>query len=127
MTSVLFTVPGRPIPKGRPRSGQGTTYTPKRTTEAEHTVAGYAMAARVNARVGVFNEPLGVRLVFVIPDRRSLADIDNLAKLILDACNNVLWTDDQLIVHLDIHRLIDPESEGSTRIEVWTQPDRVIG
>lgn len=40
MRTVEFTVPGQPVPKGRPRLGRGGhTYTPKNTKAAESRIA----------------------------------------------------------------------------------------
>jgi Holliday junction resolvase RusA-like endonuclease len=97
--AIEFTVPGNPVPKGRPRLGKGHTYTPRRTQEAENVVRSVAQLAEVIPLLG----PLVMHLDFFCPipkawaqgKRQSAmlgtlrpttgADCDNLGKLILDA------------------------------------------
>ena len=54
----------------------------------------------------------------IVKDKAPIAhtskpDIDNLAKFVLDACNNVLWKDDSIIVdlHLVKHYSDKPKTE----------------
>lgn len=118
-----FTAPGRPIPKGRPKTGRGHTYTPQRTRDAEEyigQVAAIAMLAHGHRQP--FDEPLGLRATFELPDRRGLPDTSNLVKLVEDAVNGIVWTDDRLVEEIAARRLIRPGTEGSTRLEVWTSP-----
>lgn len=122
MTLLVFTYPGRPKAKGRPRwdSARRRTFTPASTEAEEDRVAQYIQLAMSRAKIrGPLDEPLGVRLTFVMPDRRSLPDIDNLGKLALDSANHVLWRDDSLIEILELRRLVEP-GPGRTRVEVWT-------
>ena len=97
--AIEFTVPGNPIPKGRPRLGRGHTYTPKRTAEAENVVRSVAQLHEVIPIVG----PIMLCLDFFCPIPKAWAkakiqsamlgtirpttgaDADNLGKLILDA------------------------------------------
>lgn len=104
MTSWLeFTVPGNPKAKGRPRFS-GHAYTPKATLVAEEEiwwVAKEAMGTR---------KPVTASLVVGIDFRMATArrvDIDNLAKLVLDALNEVVWVDDAQIVTLVLTKSID--------------------
>lgn len=124
MTRVAFVIPGRPVAKGRPRYDSTTrrTYTPAATEEAEATLAGYVVIGMQRAGLRVpFDEPLGVRLTFVMPTRQRV-DLDNLGKLVLDSLNDVLWADDSLIEHLEMFRVVERNAPGRTRIEVWTNP-----
>lgn len=78
-----ITIPGDPIPKGRPRTGQGRTYTPTRTRDAEDRIRGFVEMSRWRRR-----EPhtgpvaLTVRLYCAT---RQRSDLDNLLKLVTDA------------------------------------------
>ena len=96
---IQFTVPGNPVPKGRPRLGKGRTYTPKRTLEAENVVRSVAQLHEVIPIVGA----CVVHLDFFLPIPKTWAkakqqsamlgtirpttgaDADNLGKLVLDA------------------------------------------
>lgn len=51
------------------------------------------------------DSPLSVAFVFVMPDRRR-CDIDNLAKLPMDALNGIVWKDDSQIVQLVVTKQV---------------------
>ncbi len=78
---LRFEVPGRPVPKGRPRMTRtGGVYTPKTTVDYEKLVAAawntkYGMLA-LNGRLRV--------TINIYTDRHAKQDVDNLAKSILD-------------------------------------------
>ncbi len=96
MTTIV--IPGRPQPKGRPRVAGGRAFTPSSTRDAEERVA---WALRRHFPVPLAGK-LVVSIVFSTADPR--ADLDNLAKLILDAGNSVAWIDDQHIWELHVKR-----------------------
>ena len=52
-----------------------------------------------------------LRLVFVLADKVSMKDCDNLAKGLLDAFEGILYENDRRVAHLDIYRL---EKSGTT-------------
>lgn len=132
MSGVSIYVPGEPVSKGRPRfvRSTGRTYTPAKTATAERSLAQWAFEAMAGRPL--FNEPLGlcVDLAFAWPKsvtrkrrndphgmwRASRPDVDNATKLVGDALNNVVWTDDALIV-LAVVRKFYSEAP-STRIVV---------
>lgn len=110
---IEFVVPGCPVPKGRPRLGRGHTYTPKRTAEAENVVRSVAQLAEVIPLVG----SIVMTLDFFLPIPKQWAkaktqsamlgtirpgrpDLDNLAKTVMDALNEIAFTDDSQIVEL---------------------------
>jgi Holliday junction resolvase RusA-like endonuclease len=78
---LRFHIPGRAVPKGRPRmTRSGGVYTPKTTVDYEKIVATawndkYGMLA-LNGRLRV--------TINVHTDRHAKQDVDNLAKSILD-------------------------------------------
>lgn len=92
-------LPGEPASKARPRLGKGgNVYTPRETTHAEELwkltlqqagVAGpndaSAYAVRLRFHSGVWTRK----------------DVDNMVKLVLDACNGVVWADDRQVVGID--------------------------
>jgi crossover junction endodeoxyribonuclease RusA len=76
-------VPGRPRPKGRPRAtAGGAIYTPPQTRAAEkfiHTVWREAGSPRLG------DGPWTAQMLFSLENRVWVPDLDNLAKLVLDA------------------------------------------
>lgn len=78
MTVTVLEIPGTPVPKGRPRSGRGNTFTPRRTVEYEQLVAWHARAQRIRLGAG----PVELHADFYT--RRGGGDLDNLLKSVLD-------------------------------------------
>lgn len=109
MTSLAFTVPGAPVPKARPRVFGSRTITDPRTVAYEALVRVHALKARQQARRAGIAWPLDadyeMTLTCVMPTRRR-ADVDNLAKAALDACNGVLYDDDSQVSRLEVERLL---------------------
>jgi crossover junction endodeoxyribonuclease RusA len=119
---LTLEVPGRPVPKGRPRhTKRGHTYTPAQTAQAESVIRTLARAQGWTPLTG----RLSVALVFRTDTRRG--DVDNLAKLVLDALNGVAWVDDRQIDDLDVSRSYSAQSMTRIRIaeiEEWPKRSR---
>jgi Holliday junction resolvase RusA-like endonuclease len=122
-TVISFAVPGEPKTKGRPRATlrrRGSrifadAYTPKETIEAEKLFAARCLEFAPDTPL---KGPIAIDLgfVFSVPDswpkwQREAAlrgefhhigskDVDNVAKLALDAMNGVFFVDDKQIVEL---------------------------
>ena len=96
MTGFIFTIPGQPVPKGRPRVlRNGITYTPKRTVEAEKAVA---VAARM-VRGAIPPDAEGLyclNATFYVQGQRK-ADLDNLVKLVMDGMAGVIYRNDKQV------------------------------
>lgn len=119
---VKFTVPGRPIAKGRPRMTKtGHTYTPQQTVEYENLVrleyqrqcGGFQFAKDI---------PLDVRIIAYYPIPKSVShkkyaqmtdgiirpmkkpDADNVCKSILDSLNAIAYHDDAQVVDCQIRK-----------------------
>lgn len=104
MTRLLLelTVEGEPRAKGRPRFANGHAFTPKGTRFAEENLA---WEAKIRHRTAT-NAPLQVHLDFFMSSKRRV-DTDNLAKLVLDSLNGVVWADDSQIRELRVRRDVD--------------------
>lgn len=123
MALLELTIPGDPVPKGRPRHGaNGNSYTPSRTRAAEKVVAQYvALSMRgqkpSDARVGVAVE------FFCATARRT--DGDNLLKLVTDAMNEIVYDDDAQIEEYfcRVHRGVGAQA-ARTELFVWELGDQ---
>jgi Holliday junction resolvase RusA-like endonuclease len=113
---VRFVVPGRPVPKARPRFGAGgRVFTPAATIAAERAVV--SAAWRAWPQEAAFSDrPCEVEAEFIYaapsswPKHKRLAalagnvpmvagaDVDNLVKTVLDGLNGGPITDDSRVV-----------------------------
>ena len=90
---TTFTVPGKPIPKGRPRLGRSGVYTPSRTKQHEDLIAWRARAAGVKPTTG----PVHLEIDFEIKGKVH-GDLDNLVKTVMDGLNGIAYADDRQVV-----------------------------
>ncbi len=112
-------VPGNPLPKARPRF-KGHAYTPTTTRWAEELILDAAIRLRAKSDLFCIEQPIRVDLHFFRSNRRRV-DLDNLAKLVLDALNGEVWADDSLIVDLRVTKAVD-RVRPRTVVRVWLEP-----
>lgn len=133
---MTFTIPGRPVPKARPRVVNGHAYTPQKTADYENTVRWCYKAAAGGA--APISTPCTVEMVFrfpipasarrkTMPDKiragdpyTSRPDADNLAKAILDALNGLAFADDALVVSITARKEYGEPGAEVTITEVAT-------
>ena len=130
--AVTFTIAGEPVPQPRPRvstrGGFARAYVP-----AQHPVHAYRQSLSAAARaagLGETGEPLNVVIdaVFVRPKshltkagvkptapRLPRPDVDNLAKAVLDALQDVIG-DDTLVARLVVEKSYGQEARTTVRI-----------
>lgn len=131
---VKFTIPGIPIPKARPRVVRGHAFTPKKTKEYE-TLVQDVYNLTVGKYLGDSAIVATIDLYFPIPESYSKSkkkriadgeikhtkrpDVDNCAKAILDALNEVAYKDDAQIVESRItkHYAVDGEVRAEVVLE----------
>jgi len=111
---IRFTIPGKPVAKGRPRVGKGYTYTPKKTVQgqdfARNAFLERAAPELPGGRPWEGPVQLYIRSFYPAPKSRpkwwkallplpktTYPDGDNLYKLIADALNSVAYADDRQI------------------------------
>lgn len=138
MKSVDFTIQGAPAGKKRPKfttvNGYTRTYTPADTMHNERLVRacyawdyhGFKFPPKI---------PLYVKLTCYYPIPKSTSkkkaaqmeageiipvvkpDLDNVAKLILDALNGLAWEDDNQIARLEISKVYGEDPHTDVHIE----------
>lgn len=121
---VSFSVPGLPVPKGRPRlttrGGIARAYTPEKTRSYESAIRAAAADAMDGRDVVDQAVAITVTAFLPMPKRlnkadRALAidglimptarpDADNYAKAALDACNAILFKDDAQVTDLIVRK-----------------------
>ena len=104
MNPITITLKGTPVPKGRPRFGNGRAYTPKRTKDYENALKALIKEQDIQG-------PIEVTLLAVFPRPQRLMpkkypdglikhtkrpDLDNIIKAVLDALNKTLKDDAQV-------------------------------
>lgn len=131
-----FSIDMEPVGKGRPRyTRAGHAYTPKKTRAAELTIATAARAFMKDRKP--FPGPVSVRLTAVFPVPKSWSkrkredagagliaptvkpDADNLAKLVLDALNGIVFQDDKQVVDISLTKRYDAAPALLIRVEEW--------
>jgi Holliday junction resolvase RusA-like endonuclease len=116
---IAFTVPGRPVPKKRPRLGvhgrRAYIYTPPETVAYEQTVGWMARVACREPLQG----PIEVRIIVSFSGRRSEPDLDNCIKSILDGCNRIAFSDDRQVVRIvaEAHQ-VETQDEERAEVEI---------
>ena len=108
---IRFEVPGEPRSKGRPRVTQRGTYTPKETLEAERKVRTYWHETGAPQ----FQYQLLVEIDFYNGNKRR-RDLDNMAKLVLDALNRHAYEDDNQVVELNLRKFYTDKERARTVI-----------
>lgn len=94
-----FTVPGRPIPKARPRvsqdrRGRNRTHTDTRTVEHEALVARYFLES---TRRRYVDPTWRYRLDLEFYGAHASADADNMIKCVQDGLESYAWKNDRQI------------------------------
>jgi len=128
---IAFTVHGEPVAKGRPRfvRATGRAFTPQKTVNYEERVE--EAAARAMGGREPFDGALRltVRATFLVPaswsqKRKSAAhwktskpDADNIAKIVKDALNKIVYRDDAQIAELTVQKQYGPLAGLTVTIE----------
>lgn len=124
-----FTVPGQPRPWQRVaivRTAKGVRGVKTRSARAQATtIAAHALQARQRLSMLGRQWPRDERYhvwidVWERDGRR--ADVDNLAKNVLDSCNRVLWDDDRQVDHLAVCRHPPDKANPRTVVRVERIP-----
>ena len=139
MIRLEFFVPGKPRGEARPRVTIHGTYIPRATREAKKAVADAFRAALAESdgknripdsvtycKVSIFAKyPIAkswdnkkkyeAAHGLIIPGK---PDVDNVAKLVLDALNGVAYRDDQCVYELLVTKSFDPAPGLHIRLEL---------
>lgn len=119
--TFYFTIPGVPIPKGRPRVMRGGwAFTPKRTEIAQNSIRLVATRARQATKSTILGPNYSGRLLCHLKffGARENADLDNLYKTVTDACEGVLYKNDCQIDDAAMVRLPAKKSDARTEVAI---------
>ena len=135
MMTCDFEIEGKPVGKGRPRFKRMKnfvqTYTPEKTSEYEKLVrirfqnaGGIITEKPVRVEIAAFfAPPKSVRKKqrqemlanLILPTKKP--DCDNIAKIVLDALNQIAYKDDSQVVELSVRKQYASEAKVSVHIE----------
>lgn len=134
---VVFHVPGRPVPKARPRvTKKGYAYTPRKTMAFEQSVVLAYRRSKAGGKQFPEGVPLLMELTFTFEPPKSWSkarreevisrgmcptcrpDLDNLMKGVADALNGVAYKDDGQIAGAVIRKQYG--RKDSTRVIIET-------
>lgn len=130
-----FVVEGKPTGKGRPRFRRMgnfvQTYTPEKTSEYEKLVrirfqnaGGIITEKPVRVEIAAFFAPpksarkkdkIEMLTNRILPEKKP--DVDNIAKIILDALNGIAYKDDSQVVDLSVKKCFAAEARVYVHIE----------
>lgn len=99
-----------PVPKGRPRFGNGRVYTPHETAQFETSVRWLLRQAHAPMLAG----DLGVDILFRVTTQK--ADGDNYLKALLDAAQGILYGNDRRV--RDVHYRLEAAAPGID-LKIW--------
>ena len=122
---ISLTVIGDPVPKGRPRFGQGRTYTPPATVDAERAIMLAWQALRPRPQPWPADVPLALTVLAVLrkPKRTkreqptAKPDWDNLGKLVSDALAGFAYADDKQIVRATVEKVYGTPARWEITLE----------
>jgi Holliday junction resolvase RusA-like endonuclease len=122
---VIYSVEGDPVGKQRPRFSRGRTYTPKKTVDYETIIASKASQAMGSSEPLQTPVAIFIWISHAIPasyskkrkeaclnglDWPKKPDLDNVAKVFLDAMNGIVYKDDVQVVKLRVSKRYDTDS-----------------
>jgi Holliday junction resolvase RusA-like endonuclease len=122
---VTYSVEGDPVGKQRPRFSRGRTYTPKKTVDYETIIASKASQAMGSSEPLQTPVAIFIWISHAIPasyskkrkeaclnglDWPKKPDLDNVAKVFLDAMNGIVYKDDVQVVKLRVSKRYDTDS-----------------
>lgn len=119
---MLLTVPLEPVPAARPRVSRWGTYYPAKYKNFKTALGAWFRKNYTGGRLtSAFI--LSLRIVCTRPKTTKLAfprpDVDNYAKGVMDAGNEVLWEDDQLCTQLKVSKeWAAPGEPGRIELEI---------
>ena len=100
MTILLdITVPGKPHPLMRARSGNGRHYDPSENVGAKNKIQLFSRWSGPPTTAAVH-----IQIACHYMRATPTADVDNLAKTVLDALNNYVLKDDRQVISLHVYK-----------------------
>lgn len=111
---IAFTVPGRPVPAVRmTQRGKYVKPVAQRYLAYKETVGWIAKQATIQPTRKAVTVYIRVFM------HGKVADVDNLAKSIMDGCNKIVWEDDRQVEKLTVERFKCGEESERVVVKIW--------
>ena len=132
-----FEVPGKITGKGRPRINTETAiaYTPARTKDYEELIKQYFIIKHRGVKLFDGRICITIKAFISVPKSASKKeklkmlegcisptkkpDIDNIAKIVLDALNKLAFKDDNQVTKINVEKIYSTEEKLYVRIEEY--------
>lgn len=117
---IAFTIPGEPVAFARAGANGGQRFTPKRQRDFMALVRLAASKAMDGQEPFAGPVQLSIRAAYLVPTswpkkkaalakwRTSKPDADNIAKIVSDAMNTIVFADDAQVVSLTVQKVYGP-------------------
>lgn len=113
---ITFTIPGRPVPQERRVQVRGGwSFDPAKSRKAKQIVRAYAELARPKG-IGISDKAFAIEMRFYGPHWG--ADVDNLAKLVMDAIKGVYWKDDHQVTQMYASKYRSVKEQAKTVVTI---------
>lgn len=117
---MIFTIPGKPVPKARARTvskgGRTWSFTPAKTQKHENLIRFLATVQRQAQKLPISGGRFILKVTCYGAHPRS--DWDNLGKTVSDALNGIVWVDDSQVDHATVQKIRCNKGEERTEITV---------
>ena len=109
---ISFTVDGQPVPKQSFRYARGRSFQSARVVEWQNTIGWAAIEAGGNLQL---KGRVRVILDFFMHNNR--ADLDNLAKCVLDGLQGIVYGNDKQVFELRVKKWVDSKPRVCVTVE----------
>lgn len=122
MKFIIFGIP-KPMPRPRviQRSGKVWTYVPK--TEYKEKIQWVLKDEMIKSKW--YKITSNIYLIVRLYNPNKLADIDNLIKMILDACQGICFNNDRQVRELNVKIIHDKGEKDRTEIEILLEKESI--
>lgn len=129
---LVFTIPGEPVAFARSNSNGRVRFTPKKQRSHAGVIKQFAQEAMNKYKNGEpTSQPLAVSITVTYLQPKSWSakkkaatifktskpDVDNLAKLVMDGCNQLVWVDDAQIAQLTVQKAYSTVASTTVKVD----------
>ena len=128
---LAFNIPGEPVAFARSGGNGSIRFTPKKQRSHAGVIKHFAEQAMFSQECEMTDRPLALTITVTYSQptswskkkkaatifKTSKPDADNLAKLVMDACNQLVWKDDAQIAVLTVQKAYGDKPGTTVKVE----------